>query len=408
MKRIALNLRIAVRALLSFKARSTLAILGVFLGTLSLIVVYNLTGSLALKAQNDLDKLGKNMLVARSGLVLLRFGQGARFMSEDPNLTMADIRAIDGEAAHVTDLAPADSASFPVRHGETVVPDTLILGVTPNYIAVRDFSLLQGGFITDRDDQASARVAVLGYEVADKLFGTSDPLGKYILVQRIPCQVIGVMQELGDDLSGINQDKQVYVPLRTFLHRIVNRRFMSMLYIKVKSAKALKPAQKEIQDILRRTHQIRPDQRDDFTVVDLKDANALQTQTMATINALGKISALISFFIGGLGILSIMTLLVNERKLEIGVRRAVGSRNRDIVTQFLLESSFISFTGAVAGVVVGFVGCVVIFRFFKLPFSLSITGFVISIIASIAVGLLGGVYPAKKATAIQPVNILRS
>ncbi len=129
---------------------------------------------------------------------------------------------------------------------------------------------------------------------------------------------------------------------------------------------------------------------------------------MDTISTLGRVSAIISFLIGGLGILSIMTLIVSERKMEIGIRRAVGSRKRDIVLQFLLESAFISFTGGVVGVVVGFVGSVIIFQVFDLPFNISTSGFAISFFASLAVGIAGGIYPSKKAIAIQPVNTLRA
>ncbi|OEU50073.1 MAG: hypothetical protein BA872_03525 [Desulfobacterales bacterium C00003060] len=406
MKRVRLNLRIALRSLYNFKLRSVLAILGVFLGTCSLIIVYNLSGSLAKKTQMEIDKLGKDLLIVRTGVVI-RHGRGPRLMSQDPNLTFDDVRAIAQGASQVRDVSPSSSTPFPVRYKSMVLDAVLITGVTPNYPEMRNLAVKEGGFITESDNKKHVKVAVLGSGIAEKLFGKDSAIGKYILVRRFPCQVIGVMEERGADLSGVDQDMQIFLPLNTFLRRLVNKDFVNTIYVKCLNSRSIAPAKAEIEAIMRRQHKMKPGKRDDFTVIDLKDVMALQTQAMDTISTLGRVSAIISFLIGGLGILSIMTLMVGERKMEIGVRRAVGSRKRDIVVQFLLESSFISFSGGAAGVVVGFAGTVIILQAFNLPFNVSSPGLAISFFASVAVGLTGGIYPAKKATSIQPVNILR-
>ena len=407
MKRVYLNLRIALRSLYSFKLRSILAILGVFLGTFSLIVVYNLSGSLAKKAQLEIDKLGKDLLIVRSGVVI-RHGRAPRLISQEPNLTFGDVRAIAEGASYVRDVSPSSSTPFPVRYESMVLNAVLITGVMPNYPQVTNFAVKKGSFVTANDNRNQRRVAVLGSRVAEKFFGEDSPIGKYVLIWRFPCQVIGVMEERGADLSGVDPDKQIFVPFNTFLRRLVNQDLMSTIYVKCRNSQSLAPAKAEIEAILRRRHNIKPGRRDGFAVIDLKDVMTLKSQAMDTISTLGRVSAIISFLIGGLGILSIMTLIVSERKMEIGIRRAVGSRKRDIILQFLLESAFISFTGGVVGVVVGFVGSVIIFQVFDLPFTLSTSGFAISFFASLAVGIAGGIYPSKKAIAIQPVNTLRA
>ena len=407
MKRIILNLTIAPRYLYSFRLRSALAILGVFLGTFSLIVVYNLSDSLALKARLEVEKLGRDLLVVRSGQ-MARFGRGARFISEEPNISQADIQSIVSRVAYVTEAAPSATTNFPVRFGGVVLTDVMVTGVTPAYALVRNFSVRHGTFISETDNRNRAAVAVLGSRVARRLFGDVDPLGKHVMLQRFPCQVIGVMEEKGTDLSGIDQDTQIFVPLDTYLRRLVNQRYVSTVHVQVTDTAALAPAKTEIESILRRRHKIERGKRDDFAVLDMRDLTELQSEAMTTITILGRVSAIISFLIGGLGILSIMTLMVNERKMEIGIRRAVGSRRRDIMLQFLLESSFISVSGGLVGVVLGFAGSVIVFQVSALPFSVSGVGLIISFAASLLVGMGGGAYPARKAIAVPPVHTLRA
>ena len=168
------------------------------------------------------------------------------------------------------------------------------------------------------------------------------------------------------------------------------------------------PPRADIEELVRRSHGIKVGQKDDFTVIDMKDVAAVKNQAMAMITTLGRISASVSFLIGGIGILSIMTLIVSERRMEIGIRRAVGSRKRDIVLQFLLESSVISFSGGLVGMILGFLASVLIFRLASLPFSVSLVGLLLAFVASVLVGILAGIYPSQKATAIQPVDVIRS
>lgn len=407
MKRIFLNLKIALRSLLNFKLRTALAVLGVFLGTFSLVIVSNLSRSLAEKTEQEAESLGKNLLIVRSGIVR-KFGTRTRLLSEATTLTVSDADAMIQGSEFINAVSPSGNKSFPVRYGSTVLTSVLVVGATPNYTEVRNFNVKEGTFITDDDNRNFNKVSVIGSEVAKNLFGEENPIGKYILIWRVPCQVIGVMEEKGVDVSGFNQDNQIFIPLNTFLRRFVNKDYVNNISVQVTNEKSIPLAKAQIEDILRKRHGIKEGQDDDFTVIDMKDVLALKAQAMSMITVLGRVSAVIAFLIGGLGILSIMILIVSERRVEIGIRRAVGSKKKDIILQFLIESSFISLSGGTVGVIISFIATIIILLITELPFTISPTGYIISFFASIGVGVLAGIYPSKKATKIQPIDVIRA
>ncbi len=407
LKRILLNLKIARRSLVQFKWRTALAVLGVFFGTFSLIIVSNLSGSLAVKTEQEIDSLGKNLLIVRSGIVR-RVGAGTPLMSQATNLTPEDARAIRDSIPAVADLSAAGYRTFPVRYGNVSLKGILIGGVEANFQDIRNFHAREGSFISEQDNLNRNRVAVLGRTVVEKLFGDEDPIGKYILIRRVPFQVIGIMEEKGSDVSGADQDNQIFVPLQTYLKVLVNKTNVSNIFVQVTRDDLISSAKSDMEVLLRKRHKIGPGQNDDFAVIDMKDVMALKAQAMDLITVLGRIAAAVSFIIGGLGILSIMILIVNERKLEIGIRRAVGSRKRDIVLQFLIESSIISLAGGMIGLFSGALISAILLGALKYPFTISITGLSIAFGASVLVGVLAGIYPSKKATQFEPVDILRT
>jgi putative ABC transport system permease protein len=407
LRRILLNLKIARRSLVQFKWRTALAVLGVFFGTFSLIIVSNLSGSLAIKTEQEIDSLGKDLLIVRSGIVR-RVGAGTPLMSGATNLTPEDARAIMDAVSSVADLSAAGYKTFPVRYGNTVLKGILVNGVEPNFQDIRNFHAQEGNFVSAQDNLDRNKVAVVGRTIVEKLFGDEDPIGKYVLISRVPFQVIGIMEEKGTDVSGADQDSQVFIPLQTFLKTLVNKTNVNNVYIQVTGSEFIPAAKADIESLLRKRHKIGPGQNDDFAVIDMKDVLALKTQAMDLITVLGRIAAAVSFIIGGLGILSIMILIVNERKLEIGIRRAVGSRKRDIILQFLIESSIISLAGGTIGVFSGALLSVILLRVLKYPFALSLTGLLVAFGASVLVGILAGIYPSKKATQFEPVDIIRT
>lgn len=406
MRRLLLNLKIAWRSLCNFRLRTILAITGVFLGTISLIIVSNLSDSLSKKTEREIENLGKNLLIVRSGIVR-RVATGTVLMSEATNLTLEDATAIINSSRFVNSISPSANKTFPVRYKNIALTSVLVVGATENYPEIRNHNLKEGNFITKEDNRKLRKVAVLGTKVKEKLFGEENPIGKHILIFRVPCEVIGIMEEKGVDISGIDQDNQIFIPLNTFMRRFVNKNYINSIYVQVSDTKNIPDAKQEIEQLLRKRHKIREGGKDDFTVIDLKDVTALKSQAVELITVLGRIAAVIAFLIGGIGILSIMILIINERRLEIGIRRAVGSRKRDIVLQFLMESSFISLSGGVVGVFLGFSASILIFKLANLPFAISVKAILIAFTASVLIGILAGLYPSKKATTIQPVDVIR-
>lgn len=407
LSRILLNLRIAVRSLEAFKVRTALAVLGVFLGTFSLILVSNLSGSLKLKTELELESLGNDLLIVRSGL-MRRFGPGTSLISDAATLRVADAIAIAEGSSSVLNVSPAANKTFPIRFGSKTLSSVLVTGVTPSFSEIRNFRVKDGTFITEDDHVSNRKVAVLGRRVVDKLFGDSDPMGQYVMIWRVPCRIIGVMEEKGVDISGADQDNQIFVPLNMFLRSLVNRESINSIYVQAVSTAQLPLAKAQIEDIMRRQHKIGRDKKDDFTVIDLKDVVKLKSEATGMVTVLGLMAAFVSFTIGGIGILSIMILIVNERRIEIGIRRAVGSRRRDIMTQFLVESSFISFVGGTVGVIASVVVSLAVFKVSGLPVVISPVGHTLAFAATIGVGILAGIYPSRKAVQIQPVDIIRS
>ena len=407
MNKIFLNLSIARRLLYTFKLRSALALIGVFLGTFSLIVVSNLSGSFTKKTMFEIKSMGENLLVVKSGIVK-HFGAKTRLFGEATNLRIDDATAILDNSMYVKQVSCSKNKTFPVRYKEKVLTSILIVGAGPNYPETRNFKPQKGRFLSKKDNDEFNKVVVLGTKVVEKIFGHENPVGKYILIRRVLCRVIGIMEEKGADISGADQDNQIFIPLNTFLKRFVNINYIDTIYVQAINETAIPFAKTEIESILRKRHKITAEKKDDFTVIDLKDVMALKKQATDMITVLGRTSAIISFLIGGVGILSIMILIVNERKVEIGIRRAVGSTRRDIIFQFLLESSIISFCGGVLGVIFGFIISMIIFIISGLPVNISIKGLIFSFVASTTAGILAGIYPSQKAVSIQPVDIIRS
>ena len=407
MKSIYLNLTIALRSLFNFKVRSLIALLGVLLGTFSLIVVSNFSGSFARKTTTEINKLGENMLIIKPGIVK-HFGQRSKLLSDASNLTLYDASAIAEGSRFIKKISPVSSKTFPIRYKEKVISPILIVGARQNYTKTRNHFHQEGRFITEEDQNELKNIAVIGSKIAEQLFENKNPLGKYLLIYRVPCLVVGIMEEKGSDISGTDLDNQIFIPLNTFLKKFVNRTYLDTIYVQAVNEASIPFAKSEIEKILRERHNLTSNKKNDFTVIDLKDVMNLKMQITDMITALGRISAAVSFIVGGMGILSIMILIVNERKIEIGIRRAVGSKKKDIILQFIFESSIISFCGGICGVTSGITASIIIFAVSSLPFFISAPGLIFSFTASVAIGILAGIYPSQKAVAIEPVDIIKS
>ncbi|AMV73296.1 ABC transporter permease [Desulfuromonas carbonis] len=402
------SLKIALSSLKTHRLRTALAVMGVLLGALALTGVQSISQAMYAKAEAETAKLGTNLLMARSGQV--RFGRdgGGRVRGEAKTFTLGDARALIGGLPAARLGAPFVNATMPVRYGNTKVPSQLIAS-TPEYADIRNLQLAAGRFFSAAEEASQERVVVLGAKIASRLFPRPEAaLGETVLMFRAPVRVIGVLATMGADIVGSDQDEQVLVPLSTYQRRFANQETLSGVYIQLATPQDEAESKLAATEILRRRHQIGPGQREDFSVVTARDTIQLQEQALDLVQTLGLISSSISFAVGGLGILSIMVLLVRTRRLEIGIRRAVGAKRFDIIRQFILEAALMAGIGGLLGVLCAEGLVVVVTRFAKMPLVFDPLLMAGTFLGSLLLGLAAGAYPAWQAAHIEVLEVLRN
>jgi putative ABC transport system permease protein len=412
--------RMALRALSANKLRSALTMLGIIIGVGAVITLLSVGQGVQNLIAKQLQSIGTNLLFVVPGNLSnqdTRRGSQQGQMAE-LTLTTADAEALT-DPANVPDMAkvaPELMSSASVRSGKTDLMLS-VSGVTPSYETVRNFPVATGSFISDTDLNGRARVAVLGSQVAERLFGANAyPIGATIQVNDVPFKVIGVLESKGGTGGmGGNQDEVVLVPLSTAHQRLFpnyhSRRGepqLSVIYVQVTSEDRMEAATNEINALLRTRHNIRYQDEDDFTVINQKDLLSIFGQITGVLTLfLGAIAG-ISLLVGGIGIMNIMLVSVTERTREIGLRKAVGAKRRDILLQFLIESVILALIGGILGILLGAAGAFGISRLQSdltavvTPQSVALaTGF------SAAVGLFFGIYPATRASRLNPIDALR-
>lgn len=402
------GLKVALQAMSTHKMRTVLAMLGVFLGSLSLTGVMHVSEAMVLKARLETDKLGPNLFAVVAGKVRFSRGGSMRFGSTPTTFTLRDAEALFSGVPQVKQGAPYITQNMPVRFGR-VTTTAQVVATTPAYTAVRAFVPALGRFITHADVEERAKVCVLGQTVATKLFGSPEKaVGQTVFVYKAGMDVVGVMEEKGGDLSGTDQDEQVFVPVSTFMRRMANQDYISGAYMTLQNGASVQRAKAAATDIMRARHMITDPARDDFAVMAAEDASQLQTQALDLVWTLGVMSSGISFMVGTLGILSIMILLVRSRRLEIGIRRAVGARRKSIVLQFLLEAALMSGTGGILGVCGALLCVTAVYRVGDFPYVYNPLLIALASAASIIFGILAGAYPAWTASRVDVLDVLRS
>lgn len=402
------SLKVALSSLRTHRLRTALAVVGVLLGALALTGVQHISKAMYAKAEAETAKLGTNLFVARSGQVAFRRSGSARVRGETTTFTLRDAEALMAGLPAARLGAPFVSAAMPVRYGEIKIPSQLV-ATLPAYAAVRNLELAAGRFLAEPDEAARARVAVLGDKIARRLFGEPQAaLGETVLLFRAPVRVVGVLAPKGADIVGTDQDEQLFVPLSTYQRRFANQSWVTGVYITLADPGAEGAAKKAAAAILRRRHLIGPGERDDFSLITARDTVRVQEQALALVETLGLISSSVSFAVGGLGILSIMVLLVRTRRLEIGVRRAVGARRRDIVRQFMFEAGLMAGLGGVLGTAAALALVAVVTRFGQMPLVLDPLLLLAVPAGSVLLGLAAGAYPAWQAAQVEVLEVLRS
>jgi len=402
---IAFYLRIAFQNLLVHKARMTLALLGILFAVMSLVAFGNISNGMKQKIEAEVGKFGKNLVIVRAGLVFAA-GRSTRQFSESKTLKLKDAQLIKESLPGVVQVVPYFDMSYPARYKDSSLTVS-ISGITNKVFDIRNIDLVTGRYFTEEEDAKAEKKAVIGYKVFENFFPNEDPIGKNILVFRVPTEIIGVMQEKGTDFAGQDQDLQVYVPLNAFMRRYSNVDYIKGMYVQVEDGYSLSGMKTTLRGFIRKIHNSKPEQKDDFSIFTMEDILRTQEEGIRLVSVLTVIASTVSFLIGGLGIFAIMLLSISERKMEIGIRRVVGSKKRDIIIQFLSESVIVALVGGIGGVVAGFLITIIvdIIGGFPIVFSMNIP---LALIISMVIGVLAGIYPAMEGTKYEPVKALYS
>lgn len=400
------NILEALDSLSSNKLRSGLTVLGIVIGVGAVIAMLSIGRGAENTITGSISSIGTNLLFVFRG--------GEEGVRNPEPLTLADAEALSDPfaAPSIIGVSPVISGSLDVSFaGESKITEGF--GVTPDYGPVRNVEILEGEFISDSHMLGRSAVAVLGPDLAETLFGRSEGvLGETIRIEGQPFRVVGVTQAVGG--SGFsNPDGQIYIPLTTAQARLLRRGQgqVDMILAQALDADVVSDAQEEIASILRLRHRT-PIGEDDFTIFTQQDfLDTAQTITGVLTIFLGGIAG-ISLLVGGIGIMNIMLVSVTERTREIGLRKAVGARKRDILIQFLTESSLLSMMGGIIGIILGWglgllVGYIAAASDTELNPSLSLDAILLATLFSTAVGLFFGLYPAKRAADLEPVEALR-
>lgn len=399
------SLRMAVSTLTAHKMRSSLTMLGIIIGNASVIGMVGIGQGAQKLAKDQFASLGPNVLFIVPGS-----DEQRRTTFELPKtLVLEDAEAIAEQVPTVKAVTPQINSNQLITYRDRNASE-LVIGTTPTFLTVRSFEVSRGRFINDNDLKRNNRVVVLGSEIAKRFFAQQDPLGKQIRIKNTGLEVIGVMETKGSFL-GTNQDTSVYVPLTTMANQVVgnNSPFgteISFISIAARDQKSIRAAKFQLENLLRLRHKIVD--RDDFTVRTQKDILDIVGTVTDGLTILLAAIAGISLLVGGIGVMNIMLVAVKERTQEIGLHKAIGAKESDILIQFLIEATILSVLGGAIGTGIGVSTVLVIGAVSPLSTAISPLAIMLAVTVSGGIGLFFGVVPARTAAKLDPIVALRS
>ncbi len=399
------SLKMAGQTLLANKMRSSLTMLGIIIGNASVIATIGVGEGAQNFVSNQVQSLGTNVLFIMPGSPEAQ----RRPVYPPQTLVLEDAEAIAAQVPSVTEVAPQLNSSEMVSYRNRNV-STLIYGTTPEILSVRDFDVARGRFVSELDVRRNEKVAALGSEIAKTLFEDADPLGKQVRVKNISLTVIGVMQPKGSTF-GTNLDETIFLPVTTMANQLVGESSpyglqVTFISASVKDEQSMEAAKFQIENLLRLRHKITDE--DDFTVRSQKDLQETTGAITGALTAMLAAIASISLLVGGIGIMNIMLVSVTERTKEIGLRKAIGASQRDILLQFTIEAVILSVAGGFVGTLLGGSGVMLITTFTSFEAGLSPVAILLATSVSGGIGLFFGIIPAKRAAQLDPIVALRA
>ena len=398
------SVKMAIDGMITNKMRTFLTLLGIIIGVGAVIAMISLGMGVKAQIKENISSLGSNLLIISPGG---RTSSGARLASgTGVRLTYDDAKAIEKNVSGIEYVAPSVSSSYQLVVGNQNWT-TNVEGTTPNVIDIRSFKVEDGRMFTDKHMDSRARVAVIGQTIVDNLFPDGDPLGKIVRINKAPFKVIGVLGVKGQSANGQDQDDVVYIPLTTAQQRMMGITYVNRITVQAENEDVINDAQADIETLLRNRHKVKDGGDDDFTVRNLAALMDTMMETANTITLLlGNIAA-ISLLVGGIGIMNIMLVSVTERTREIGIRKALGATYNNILLQFLIEAMVIGVVGGILGTVLGVGASYALSYFSGWKTVVSVAAIIVAVIFSIGIGLFFGIYPARKAALLDPIDALR-
>ena len=394
----------AYRSILKNKMRSFLTMLGIVIGITSVVVMVSIGLGVQKQVESQIGSMGVNLITIfpgtfRQGMVSLGSGSASR-------LTILDVEKIKREASLINGVSPVYRINSQII-GATGNWYTSVYGVSEDYFKIRGWSVISGEIFNEATVKTKSKVCVIGYTVATNLFGSEDVAGEEVRIQGNRFRILGVLAPKGVSGGMSDQDDQVLLPYTTFETRISRSRFIGQILVSSLSRDLMSACEEEIRKILRESHRLMENADDDFTIRNQTELLETFNQTTILLTIFLASIAGISLIVGGVGIMNIMLVSVKERTREIGIRIAVGAKEKDILLQFLSEAIILCITGGIIGIGLGIIIGVGLDKFLNIKVVFSLPVFLIAFIFSIGVGVFFGFYPAKKAAELNPIEALR-
>jgi putative ABC transport system permease protein len=396
--------KVAFRSIARNKVRSFLTTLGIIIGVAAVIAMVAIGQGATAMVQQQIASMGTNLIIVMpgsSGRGGVKWGAGSV-----TTLVPEDATAIKEDCPAVGEVASAVRGGAQCVFGDQNW-NTSFQGTTPSYLAVRAWSLESGNMFTEMDVRVANKVCVIGKTVVTNLFLGSDPLGQTMRIKKMPFKVVGVLAARGQNAFGQDQDDVILVPVTTAQKKMLGITYLNMIFVSAKSADLINMAQDQMTSLLRQRHKINPRDDSDFILRSQTDLAQTASATSQIMTLLLAAVASVSLVVGGIGIMNIMLVSVTERTREIGIRRAIGARRRDILLQFLVESIILSVMGGILGVLSGIGSSFLISHMASWPTHVSTLSVLGAFSFSGAVGVFFGFYPARKASLLNPIDALR-
>ncbi len=392
---------LALREIRRNVLRSSLTVLGIVIGVAAVITMVTVGGGATVQVRQQIASMGSNLLMMSPGK---RMGPGQHTGSLPFKESDAD--AIAREVGSIAAVAPVSSQSIMAIFGNQNWT-TQVTGTDNQYFKITNRTIGSGRQFSDSELRSGAAVCIIGETVRRKLFGGQGATGEKIRLQKLSCDVIGVLEGKGQSTMGMDQDDIVVIPLRTFQRRMAGNQDVGLIQVSVRQGASTEKAQREIGRLMRERRHLSASDDDNFNVMDMKEIATMLTGTTELLTALLSAVAAVSLLVGGIGIMNIMLVSVTERTREIGVRLAIGALEQDVLTQFLVEAVVLSSLGGIVGIALATVASFGLARLMQVPYLFHPGINVLSFLFSAAIGVIFGYFPARRAARLDPIDALR-